>query len=120
MKKEKRLFKFRVYEIIKSDVSVERIFICEDSRVGVSEKQIEARYRYTHDLYDHDNELGSVSYEYIFEFYTEEDEEFEIENTSNEIREDLIGKDDKYTDYGYVKDGIEFVSDTEANEYFED
>lgn len=119
MKKQKRLFKFRVYEIIKSDISVERIFICEDSRVGVSKKQIEARYRYTHDLYDHDNELGSVSYEYIFEFYTE-DEEFEIENTSNKIREDLIGKDDEYTDYGYVKCEIEFASDTEAHEYFGD
>lgn len=119
MKKEKRLFKFRVYEIVKSDISIERNLIYEDSRVGVSEKQIEARYRYTHNLYDEDNKLGSVSCEYVFEFYTE-DEDFEIENTSNEIREDLIGKDDKYTDYGYAKDGIEFASDTEAHKYFED
>ena len=116
MKKEKKLFKYRVYKVVRSDASGESIkLIYEGSKYGVSEKQIVARHRYTCNLYDKDNKLGSVSYKYIFEFYNDDEED--VEDTSK-IREDLIDKDDEYTSYGYVESGIEFATDSEAYEYF--
>lgn len=108
MKKQKQKFIFDVYEKTYTDIYGEQTkLLCKDIiRFGVSFEQVISQYRYSNNLYDHDENNGSIYVKYMFIHKVVSVISY---SEKQKLKEGL-------NDMSFVKDGIEYPTEDEAFE----